>query len=361
MRAKINKNDPLNIIRTNSAQPEIQAERRFRLLAENAADVIWTVDMNLQPTYMSPSVSKLLGYDVKEALKKKMEEVFTPLSFKSALQVLMEELAFEKEGQKDLNRSRTLEFEMVHRNGSIVPVEIKYAFVRNEEGQPLEILAIARDISERKHSEQEIKSGIEKLQKSYHKLQKAMEGAIEAIALIVEMRDPYTAGHQRRVAKLAAAIAEEMGLPDEQTAAIRIAGILHDIGKVAVPAEILSKPSGLTEPETDLIRNHPKIGREILKTMDLPWQICPIVFQHHERLDGSGYPNKLVGEDILLESRILAVADVVEAMSSHRPYRPALGVDAALDEISRNKDILYDARVVDTCIRLFKEKGFSFE
>lgn len=360
MRLKINEASPINKNQKQAYQKEIESERRYRLLAENAADVIWTVDMSMRPTYISPSITNLLGYSVKEAMAKKMGEVFTPSSFKLANEVLRKELGSENGNSKDLTRSLNIEFELVHKNGLVVPVEIKYAFLRNEEERPVELLAIVRDISERKRSEREIKSGIEKLKESYDKLQKAMEGAIEAIALIVEMRDPYTAGHQRRVAKLAAAIAEEMGLPDEQIATIRIAGILHDIGKVSVPAEILSKPSGLNRAETELIKNHPQIGREILKTMDLPWKICPIVLQHHERIDGSGYPNKLVGEEIFLEARILAVADVVEAMSSHRPYRPALGIDTALEEISANKDTLYDVNVVNTCIKLFREKGFSF-
>jgi PAS domain S-box-containing protein/putative nucleotidyltransferase with HDIG domain len=210
------------------------------------------------------------------------------------------------------------------------------------------------DIHERRQIESEIKE-------SYKKLQRTMEGAIEAIATIAETRDPYTAGHQRRVAQLASTIAREMKLPEEQVSKIRIAGLLHDIGKVAVPSELLSKPGKLSETEFDLIKTHPQLGKEILKTMELPWVICPIVLQHHERLDGSGYPRGLTGDEISLEARILAVADVVEAMASHRPYRPSLGIDAALEEISKNKGKLYDVEVVDVCLMLFREKEFKFE
>jgi PAS domain S-box-containing protein/putative nucleotidyltransferase with HDIG domain len=210
------------------------------------------------------------------------------------------------------------------------------------------------DIHERRQIESEVKE-------SYKKLQRTVEGAIEAIATIAETRDPYTAGHQRRVAQLASTIAREMKLSEEQVSKIRIAGLLHDIGKVAVPSELLSKPGELTDIEFDLIKTHPQLGKEILKTMELPWVICPIVLQHHERMDGSGYPRGLTGEEISLEARILAVADVVEAMSSHRPYRPSLGLEAALEEISKNKGKLYDAEVVDVCLALFREKGFKYE
>jgi PAS domain S-box-containing protein/putative nucleotidyltransferase with HDIG domain len=201
----------------------------------------------------------------------------------------------------------------------------------------------------------------EQLEDSYHRLQKAIEGAVRSIALTTEMKDPYTAGHQQRAAVLARAIAEEIKLTSEQIETISHAAILHDIGKIQIPSEILSKPGKLNSYEMDLIKTHPQVGHEIVKTLELPWDICPIVLKHHERLDGSGYPRGLKGEDIPIEARIMAVADVVEAMASHRPYRPALGIDRALDEISKNRNVLYDSQVVDACITLFKDKGFNFE
>jgi putative nucleotidyltransferase with HDIG domain len=175
----------------------------------------------------------------------------------------------------------------------------------------------------------------------------------------VETKDAYTAGHQRRVANLARAIAAEMGLSPEQIDGIRMAAVIHDLGKISVPAEILSKPIGLNDLEYGLIKIHPQVGYDILKEIEFPWPVAQIVLQHHERMDGSGYPQGLLGEEIILEARILAVADVVEAMASHRPYRPPHGVDKALEEISRNRGILYDPEVVDACLKLFNEKGFK--
>ena len=191
-------------------------------------------------------------------------------------------------------------------------------------------------------------------------MQKAIKSIIKAIALVLEKRDPYTAGHQERVTKLACTIAGEIGLPKDKIEGLYMAGIIHDIGKINIPTEILSKPGRLSEIELSLIQTHPQIANDILKEMELPGEISTFVLQHHERVDGSGYPAGLSGKDIILEARILAVADVVEAMASHRPYRPALGLDKALEEITQNKDTLYDPQVVDTCLKLFKEKGFQF-
>lgn len=192
------------------------------------------------------------------------------------------------------------------------------------------------------------------------KLRKTMEMTIQALAVTIEMRDPYTAGHQRRVAQLASRIAQEMKLNEEQILNIRLAGIIHDIGKIYVPVEILTKPGRLNDYEISMIRSHPRFGFDIIKETDLPKKIGEIVIQHHERMDGSGYPFGLTGEDIHLESRILSVADVVEAMSSHRPYRPALGLEAALEEINQYKDFLFDPEVVEVCQDLFEEQGFCW-
>ena len=199
----------------------------------------------------------------------------------------------------------------------------------------------------------------EKLRENLEKLNKTMGGIIQAIALTVGTRDPYTAGHQSRVADLARAIAREIGLSDEQIDGLRMAGLIHDLGKISVPADILSKPTKLSELEFSLIKGHSEAGYDILKEIDFPWPVAEIVLQHHERLDGSGYPYGLKAGQILLESQILAVADVVEAIASHRPYRPAFGIEKAMEEISQNKGILYDSDVVDVCLRLFKEKGFK--
>ncbi|TXT35290.1 MAG: hypothetical protein FD135_5001 [Comamonadaceae bacterium] len=175
----------------------------------------------------------------------------------------------------------------------------------------------------------------------------------------MEARDPYTAGHQRRVSELATRIAREMGLPDEQAIGIQLAAAIHDLGKIRIPAEILSKPGRLSSIEFQLMQTHAQAGYDILKDVAFPWPIATIILQHHERLDGSGYPQGLKEDQILLESKIVAVADVVEAMSSHRPYRPSLGIDMALDEIERNRGTHYAPEVVDVCIKLFREQGYQ--
>ena len=195
-------------------------------------------------------------------------------------------------------------------------------------------------------------------QESARKLARALEDTIQAIATTIEARDPYTAGHQQRVSRLATAIACEMGLGDAQIAGVQRGGEIHDIGKIYIPAEILNRPGRLSDIEFALIKTHPRVGYDIVKDIDFPWPIGAMILQHHERLDGSGYPVGLKGDAILLEARILAVADVVEAMMNHRPYRPALGLDAAIEEISRCSGRLFDSAVVDACTRLLRNGGF---
>jgi len=199
------------------------------------------------------------------------------------------------------------------------------------------------------------------LERSYQVLNKTFDDTILAFSTIVEIKDRYTAGHQIRVARIAEAIAREMKLNDEEARVVRIAGIIHDIGKIYVPADILSRPGKLTNLEFEIIKTHSQYGYDILKTIDFPWPIAQIVLQHHEKLDGSGYPNRLKGDEILLYTRILTVADVVEAMASHRPYRSSLGLDRALQEISNNSGKLYDPDAVDACVKIFTEKGFVLE
>jgi putative nucleotidyltransferase with HDIG domain/PAS domain S-box-containing protein len=226
--------------------------------------------------------------------------------------------------------------------------------LKDSRGRVIGALSSARDITEQRRAEDEQRA-------SYAKIRQAVSGAINALGLMAETRDPYTSGHQQRVAELAVAIASELGLPEGELETLHVAGILHDIGKVSVPSEILSKPTTLNEIEFCLLRNHSQVGFEIVKTLNLPWAIEKIVLQHHERLDGSGYPNGLRGREIEQGARIMAVADVVEAMVSHRPYRPALGLETALNEISSNKGTLYDPEVVEACLKLFREKGFRLE
>jgi len=210
------------------------------------------------------------------------------------------------------------------------------------------------DITERKQVEKKLRDTLDSLRKSF-------SATVQVLVSAVEIRDPYTSGHQVRSADLARAIATEMGFSQERIDGIRMAGAIHDIGKMSVPAELLSKPTKLSELEFSLIKEHANKGFEMLKDVESPWPLAEIVYQHHERMDGSGYPRHLKGEEIIMEARILAVADVVEAMASHRPYRPAIGLNAALAEIENHKGTLYDSDAVDACLRLFREKGFQLE
>jgi len=198
------------------------------------------------------------------------------------------------------------------------------------------------------------------LEQSFENLKKVMGATIQAISMTVEKRDPYTSGHQMRVAELTRAIAETIGLSEDQIEGVYVAASIHDIGKISLPAEILSKPIQLSEIEISLIQAHAQAGYDILKGLDFPWPIADIIIQHHERMDGSGYPRGLSRDRISIEARIIGVADVVETMSSHRPYRPSMGIEKALEEITRNSGILYDSQVVDACLKIFNEKGFEF-
>ena len=232
---------------------------------------------------------------------------------------------------------------------------------RDDEVRLLEEMAgdISYGIATRR-TRQAYATGIEERAQQAIRLRATLESAIGALAATVEQRDPYTAGHQRRVAELAVAIGREMGFEDDRLTGLHVAGIIHDIGKISVPAEILSRPGKLSAIEFELIKGHAQAGYEIVKGVDFPWPVAQAIGQHHERLDGSGYPQGLKGEQVILEARILAVADVVEAMSSHRPYRAGLGVDFALKEIEDKRGQLFDPAVVDACLRAFRERNFAF-
>lgn len=204
----------------------------------------------------------------------------------------------------------------------------------------------------------ELRITCDALRESQGQYRRMLEQTIQAIAFTIEKRDPYTAGHQARVAELAVAIAQKLGLPPDQIDGIRLGGKIHDLGKISVPAEILSRPGRLTQAELMLVKCHPEVGGDIMRQVEFPWPVMEMILQHHERLDGSGYPKGLRGDAILLEARILAVADVVEAMASHRPYRAALGIDMALDEIRGGAGRLYDPAVCEVCLRLFEVEGY---
>ena len=328
------------------------SEEKYRFLTEAMTDIVWMANIDdLRTTYVSPSIENLLGFTPEERKRQSVEEQLTPDSLSWALNALAEELAREKQG--DANPARTIEreLEFYHKDGSTRWMDVVISGIRNEQGVLTGIHGVARDVTERKHAE-------ENLRRTLESLRKAVGATIQVMVSAVEARDPYTAGHQVRSADLAGAIATEMELPPEKIDGIRMAGAIHDIGKLSVPAEILTKPTRLTDLEHSLVKEHAKRGYEMLKNVESMWPLAQIVYQHHERMDGSGYPQGLKGEDIILEARIMAVADVVESMASHRPYRASLGLEEALREIEKNKKILYDEAVVNACLRLFREKGY---
>jgi PAS domain S-box-containing protein len=244
-----------------------------------------------------------------------------------------------------------VEYRIVRRDMRTVWVRNTMVPHRNPEGTLLGYDGLVENIDERKRAEEQTRL-------SHQKLRVTFEKTISALASALEKRDAYTSGHQRRVSELAQAIGLEMGLPGEMIDGIRMSGVIHDLGKIAIPAEILSKPSRLSDTEFSLIKVHPQVGYDILKDIEFPWPLADIIHQHHERIDGSGYPQGLSDGGILLEAKIMAVADVVEAIASHRPYRPALGIEKALEEIAGKKGVFYDPMAVDACLRLFCEKRF---
>jgi PAS domain S-box-containing protein len=314
-----------------------QSEEQFRLLVESAPDAIF-VQIGGCFAYVNPAAVRLLGAEsAEQLLGLPILERISPDHreiFRERRRQLIEE---RKKVPPMVQKYLKLDGTVVHVESSAVPFSYN-----NGIGS----LAYLRDFTERIQVE-------EKLTESRENLRKALGATVEAIALMVETRDPYTAGHQRRVSDLACAIARETGITKAGIESIRMAGIVHDIGKISVPAEILSKPVRLSEIEISLIKVHPQAGYDILKDIEFPWAIGKIILQHHERMDGSGYPQGVKGDQVCFEARIVAVADVVEAMASHRPYRPGLGLESALAEISANQGSLYDARVVEACLKVF--------
>ena len=324
------------------AQEELrQAEERYRSIFENAQEGIYRSTPGGRIIMANPAMAKIFGYASPEELMSGITDVARQLYVdpeeRAKIRQILEEQGFVKNYETQLYR----------KDGSIIWVSMTMRAVRDEKGQLLYYEGMDEDITNRKESAD--------------RMRKALGATVQAIAVTVETRDPYTAGHQRRVADLARAMATEMNLPADQIDGIRMVAIIHDLGKLSVPAEILSKPTKLTALEFSLIKTHAQSGYDILKDIDFPWPIARIVLEHHERMNGSGYPNGLTGDNMLLESQILAVADVVESMASHRPYRPSLGIEAALEEIEKNRGTLYDTGAVDACLRVFREKSYHLE
>ncbi len=320
------------------------SEERYRTLVEGSGQAIISVNKNGKILFLNKISEKILNLSSTHGYGKKLEDVLPEgLGYNLAENV-----------RQAIKIRMPVIFESSARiNGFRQWFEWRiYPLLQNNRDID-SVLIIAVDITERKMSH-------EKLRQSYEQMQKTLQGIVTALTSTIEIRDPYTAGHQRRVSELACMIAEKMSLPKDKIEGIRIASLMHDIGKIYVPTEILSKPSKLSDSEFDLIKIHPRAGYDILKSIDFPWPIAQAILQHHERMDGSGYPDGLPGSEIIIEARIIAVADVVETMASHRPYRPAKGLREAILEIKSGRGIYYDEEIVDICLNLYREKKLRF-
>ena len=322
-----------------------ESEEKYRNILENIEDGYYEIDIAGNLTFFNDSVCRIVGYTHAELMGMNNRQYTDKENSRILYQAFNEVFRTGKS-------SKGVDYEIIRKDGTKLYMESSVSLIRNVSGQPIGFRGIMRNITERKLAE-------EKLLETLESLRKAINTTIHVMVSAVEARDPYTAGHQVRSSDIASAIATEMGLSHEKIDGIRMAGSIHDIGKLSIPAEILSKPGKLSAIEFSLVKEHSRTGYEMLKDVESPWPLAQIVYQHHERMDGSGYPRNLKGDEILLEARIMAVADVVESMASHRPYRAALGINKALEEIEKNKGTLYDADVADACLRLFREKGFQ--
>lgn len=324
-------------LRTSAERALEESEREFRLIAEKASDLIYRIELYPEQkfSYVSPSSTKLIGYTPEDhyANPNLGFELVHP-DDREKLRDLLEHV----DGSPVVLR-------WIKKNGEVVWAEQSNVPVYDNDGRLIAIEGIARDVTER--------------QKANEALKRAFYSIVSVLSDMLNLKDPYTQFHEKNVAKLALEIAERMGLDEFTIESIRVASMVHDIGKINIPTEILSKPGKLSDIEFEMIKKHPETAYEILRKVDLPWPVAEIVYQHHERLDGSGYPRHLKSDEILLEAKIIIVADVVEAMSSHRPYRAALGFEAAIEEIKKNAGVLYDAEIVQICTSIFEE-GFRF-
>jgi len=325
-----------------------ESEEKYRNIFENVIEGIFQTTPEGLFRIVNPVLARIYGYSSPEEMIETVTDIGRQIYVNPGERFEFLLILHKKGSITDF------EVQLKRKDGNVFWASINARCVYDENGKILYHDGTSEDITSRKLAEEELQQTLEKLRKS-------LAGTIQVLSSTVETRDPYTAGHQRKVSNLARVIAQEMGLSNDTVDTISMAGIIHDIGKISVPAEILSKPGKLLDMEFALIKAHSQTGYDILKDVELPYPIAEIVLQHHERLDGSGYPQGLKGNQILLEARIISVADVVEAISSHRPYRPGLGIDVALEEIEKNKGILYDEKVVEVCIKLFRKKGFEFE
>lgn len=320
-----------------------ESEERYRIVVENAHESI-LIMQNMKVVFANKAAAENTGYTVKALKSGDFSKIIHPDDIEMVRDYHMKRMKGEEVPS-------FYTFRIISRDGTIRWAELNTTLVQWEKKPAT--LNFLKDVTERKLLDEERSEG-------YKRTRETLDATVNSIAMIVETRDPYTTGHQMRVSHLARDIATEMGLSTDQKEFITTAAIIHDIGKLSIPSEILSKPTKLTDLEFELIKTHSQSGYNILKDIKFPWPVATVILQHHERMNGTGYPQNLKGEEILLEAKIVAVADVVEAISSHRPYRPTLGINFALNEISKNRGTLYDEQVVDACLGLFKNEEYTF-
>lgn len=321
-----------------------QSEEKYRTILEDIQEGYFEVDAAGNFTFFNNSTCHLLGYAPEELEGINYRQYTDQDNAKKLFQVFHNVFNTELPAEG-------FDWQIIRKDGNKRYVEASISLQKNPQDKKNVFRGLVRDVTERKLAEIQ-------LQQTLESLKNAVGATIQVLVAALEARDPYTAGHQSQVARLAVAIANEMGLSSHNIEGIRMASSIHDIGKLSIPAEILTKPTRLTDIEYEIIKEHPQSGYDMLKDIKSPWPLAQIVYQHHERMNGTGYPRNLRGNEILLEARIMAVADVVDAMSSHRPYRASLGIEAALREIEQNRGSLYDEAVVASCLRLMREKGY---
>lgn len=322
-----------------------EAEEHYRDLFENTEEGIFQTTLEGKLIHVNPAYAKMLGYGSPEELRSSVSNITEHYSNPGKRSAMVERI-------KKYGNIKGYELQMKRRDGQNIWISVNARIVRDSRGVYLE--GMVEDVTKRKQAEKD-------LRKSFRRLRGAMEGAIHAVAMTVEAKDPYTAGHQQHVAELSREIAREMGLPKGEIEGIYLSGMIHDLGKISVPTEFLAKPGKLTDFEYSLIKTHAEAGYRILKDIDFPWPVAEIIRQHHERLDGSGYPLGLKSDQILRATKIISVADVVEAMTFHRPYRPGFGLKLAMEEVRRNREKLYDSEVVETCLAIFAKGEFVWD
>jgi len=328
------------LLRYNLDMKMQESENRVSTILNTIIDAVVVYDESGKIDYVNDSSAILLGRNKSELMGRPISEII-----KISIDPKME-----GEGFSPMSMSY-VEFNNYLTTGTgKIPVDFTSTPIRGDDGRKKGAVLLIKNITQQVEYDKKIKESLEALLRT-------MYGTIEAMTKAVETRDPYTAGHQKKVADIAREIAKKMGLSREVIESVNLAGQIHDLGKIAVPAEILSKPGRISESEFNLIKSHPQLGYDILKNIDFPWPIAEIVLPHHEKLDGSGYPRGLKGDEIIIEARILAVSDIVEAMASHRPYRAALGIDLALEEINRLAGTGLDRDVVAACVKIFEDEN----